>query len=347
VLGFRLTRRVGLGALGVVGALLLAAACTLEVPPGHRGLVRRFGVPRAEDLGEGLHFKLPPPLELARVVPADAVRRLEIGYRSAPDQAVAPLAPGIARASRGLEEESVFLTGDENLIATTAVLQYRVTDASRYAWGFRDPDGTLRLITIAETLDVLARHPIDGVYTGERAVVESKILDGVRDRSTRLDLGVEILAYCLSDVHAPPEVHAAFRDVASAQEDKETAINVAYRFQDETINLARGEAARLVEEARAQSQTQTMKAEGDSRSLKARAGAYREWRVGTDTRLYLETVEEVLAGNRKIVRPGWKGSGDVDLWISTGQGDPAPVTDVIRGSDVRRAQRDPQEESSP
>ncbi len=344
LVGFRLTRRVSVGVLALAAAWIVAAACTVQVPPGSRGLVQRFGVPRAADLGEGLHFKWPPPVETAQIVPADEVRRLEIGFRSAPEASTAPLAPGSARTTRGLEEESIFLTGDENLIATKAVLQYRVLEASRYAWGSRDPEGTLRLETIAETLEVLAGHAIDGVYTGERALVESKILDGVRERAASLDLGVEVVDYCLSDVHAPPEVHAAFRDVASAQEDKQTAINVAYRFQDETVNLARGEAARLVEEARAQATTQRLKAEGESSSLQARALAYREHAVGTDVRLYLETVEQTMAGARKIVRPGWRGSGDVDLWISNGGEAPAPVDDIIRGSDVRRAQRESSEE---
>jgi len=148
---------------------------------------------------------------------------------------------------------------------------------------------------------------------------------------------VEVLRYCLRDVHAPPEVHAAFRDVASSQEDKQTAINVALRFLDESVNLARGEAARQVEEASAAADGDRLRAEGVAVSLRARADAYGERPTGTKQRLYLETVEKVLAGARKIIRPGWTGSGDVDLWISTGSGAPAPVSDVIRGSDVRRS----------
>ena len=167
--------------------------------------------------------------------------------------------------------------------------------------------------------------------------MEDLVLAGVRERVARLDVGVEVLRYCLRDVHAPPEVHAAFRDVASAQEDKQTAINVALRFLDESLNLARGEAARQEEDAAAAADGDKLRAEGAARSLRERAGAYEERPVGTFTRLYLETVEEVLAGSRKIIRPGWEGAGDVDLWISTRPGEaPAPIGDIIRGSDVRR-----------
>jgi membrane protease subunit HflK len=218
-----------------------------------------------------------------------------------------------------------------------------VIDPVRYRWAFKDPDATLTEETLAETLDVLASQGIDGVYTGSRAMVEALILEGVRVRVASLDLGVEVLRYCLRDVHAPPEVHAAFRDVASAQEDKQTAINVALRFLDESVNLARGEAARQVEEAAAAADGDRLRAEGVSVSLRTRADAYRERPTGTLQRLYLETVEQVLSGARKIIRPGWTGSGDTDLWISNGAGLPAPVSDIIRGSDVRRGANDEQQ----
>lgn len=332
--GFRLGRRFAGVILGAAALLALFSLCTVRVPPGHQGLVQRFGAPRGPALGEGLHLKLPPPFERARVI-RTGVRRIEVGFRSSVDDAPAPLAPGPARATRGLEEESVFLTGDENLLATQSVLQYRVNDAARFAWGFRDPERTLKLETIAQTLDVLASRGIDGVYTDDRREVELQILEGVRERAAAVRLGVEVLAYTIRNVHAPPEVHAAFRDVASAQEDKQTAINVALRFLDETVNLARGEAARLVEEAGAERVTWVLRAQGESQSLLLRSEAYREQPGGTSTRLYLETVEEVLAGSRKIIRPGWSGSGGVDLWISRDAGRPSPVADLIRGSDVR------------
>jgi membrane protease subunit HflK len=164
--------------------------------------------------------------------------------------------------------------------------------------------------------------------------VESQVLEGLARRVEKLNMGIELVRFGIRDVHAPPEVHAAFRDVASAHEDKQTAINIALRYLTETVNLARGEAAREVEVAKSFATSKVLQAEGESRSLTLRSNAYRENTVGTFARLYLETVEEVLAKARKIIRPGFGGTGNVDLWISSG-GEAAPVTDVLRGSEVR------------
>ncbi|MGQ0721695.1 MAG: SO_0444 family Cu/Zn efflux transporter [Candidatus Eiseniibacteriota bacterium] len=338
--GFRPSRATLAGAAVVALVLWAASTCLLIVPPGHRGLVQRFGAPRGEPRGEGLHLKLPVPLEVAELVHVDGVRRLELGFRSSgagPDTLAAPVTPD---APRLLEEESLFLTGDENLVDAKSVVQYRILDAARWRWGFVDPEAVLRSETIAEIVDVVAALSIDHVYGDLRRTVEQRVGEGLRRRVDALPLGVEVLRFGVLDLHAPPEVHAAFRDVASSQEDKRTAIDVARRYLVETVNLARGDAVAQVEAAKSFATAEVFRAQGESTSLALRSDAYRARRTGARTRLYLETVEEVLAGSRKIVRPGWGGSAGVDLWISTGAGDPEAIGDVIRGSEVREAAPD-------
>jgi membrane protease subunit HflK len=262
-LGIRLDRRVATGVLATVAALWLVSACFVVVPPGHRALVRRFGAPVGDVRSEGIHFRV-PLVDRADVFSADAIRRIELGFRSGlaapavgaaaalgrdtspPDTTAAP--PSVD--ARVLEEEGTYLTGDENLLSTKSVVQYRVTDPARWVYGFLDPEAILKVVSLAEAVDVLASYGIDHVYAGERGDVERKILEGIRRRTEAMRLGVEVLHFCLTDVHAPAEVHAAFRDVASAHEDKQTAVNVAWRYHDETVNLARGEAAREVEIAK-------------------------------------------------------------------------------------------------
>jgi membrane protease subunit HflK len=336
LLGFRVTGR---GLVRVAVALLAAwvvTLCFVAVPPGYRALVTTFGAPSGEPRGPGLHLKWPPPIGRAELVSAAGVRRLEIGFRSG-DEGTA--APGVAEDLRTLEEESLFVTGDENLVSTRCAVQYRVSDPELWQWDHGSPEEVLKLAAISELLEVLAAYPIDAVYTEDRREVEQLVLENLVRRAPALGLGVELVGFRIRDVHAPPEVHAAFRDVASAQEDKETAINVALRYRDETVNLARGEAARQRQIALSDSTANVELAQGDGESLVLRSKAYRERPVGTFTRLYLETAEEILSRGRKIIRPGWEGSGGVDLWITNGRGMPVPAADVLRGGDVRRAQR--------
>lgn len=335
--GIRFDRRLGFGAAALLFGAWFVSELFVVVPPGSRALIRRFGEPAGGVRGEGLHFRLPPPIDRADVFAADEVRRLELGFRSG-GMTEAPADTLAGTEARILEEEAVYLTGDENLLNTKSTVQYRVTDPERWVYGFRDPENVLKLSALSTAMDVLAGYGIDRVYAGNRGDVEEEVLAALRERAADMQLGAEILRFSITDVHAPAEVHAAFRDVASAQEDKQTAINVALRYLDETVNLARGEAAGQLEGARSDSQSEVLHAQGNSESLRLRSAAYRERRVGTKKRLYLETVEEVLARARKIIRPGWKGSGGVDLWVGNGAAAPAPVSDVIRGGDVRQQQ---------
>jgi membrane protease subunit HflK len=333
LLGIRVTRRVVQRSL--IGLVLLGVATTFlfTVPTGYRGLVRRFGAPAGSPRGEGLHLKWPPPIETVELVRTDAVRRVEIGFQSRPEDEGAPISwLDPATEARVVEEEAYYLTGDENIIDTRVVVQYRVTDPERYVYGFSDPESVVKMEALTELIENLAQMRIDGVYTDERRELETRVSAGLEERAAALDLGIELLHLGVVSAHAPPEVHAAFRDVASAQEDKQTAINVAYRYHDETINLAQGEAAGQVESARSYANSQIMKSQGDSQSLIGRARAYRERPVGTYTRLYLETMEQVLGRGRKIIRPGWTGAGSVDLWISNGTGEPVSLNDVLAGS---------------
>jgi membrane protease subunit HflK len=298
------------------------------VPPGSQALVRRFGAPAGTPRGEGLHAKLPFPIDRAEILHSAGVHRIEIGFRTPVAGETNWLSPDGQPA--GLEDEGLYLTGDENIVDTKATVQYRIANPARWRWGFSDVDATIRVEAIAELVDVLAARSIDGFYTDDRRAVEARVREGLQRRIEALDLGIEIAHFGILSVHAPPEVHAAFRDVASAQEDKQREIDIAFRYLDETVNLARGEAAARVEDARATSTSAVLRAEGDSQSLRERIAAYRARPEGTRSRLYLETMEEVLARSTKIVRPSWKGSGSVDLWISGKNGAPVPAADVVK-----------------
>jgi len=339
-------RAVALGGLSITGGRLLTAALVavvalylgsglFQIAPGETGLKLRFGRIVAPALGPGLHYRLPWPIESDRVVPLGGVRRVEFGFprmqvsreeltralignrgtfggNPVPD---AIKASGMMFQKEAAPEDSFLLTGDANLIDLRSVMQYRVTDALAYAYRIVDPDALVRATGLAALRDVTARRGIDAIYTSARADIEREVS---RIGQAKLDLygaGVEVVAFRLLYVHPPDAVHDAFRDVASAQEDKLRTINRANIFAVEKVNQAKGEAAAMLEQALGARDQDIKHAEGDAAAFALRLDAYRKAPELTMYRLQLETIAAVLPGVQKIVRPGAGEVKDFDLWL--------------------------------
>jgi HflK protein len=212
-------------------------------------------------------------------------------------------------------EEPFLLTGDGNLIDLRWALQYRVRDPVAFAFNVAEPEDYVRSASLAALRSVVARSGIDAIYTSERSGVEQQVARAVQTTLDNTRSGVEVLTFHLLYVHAPEEVHDAFRDVASAQEDKLRTINRANIFAVETVNQAKGEAAATIEQALAFKEQQIKRAQGDAASFLLRLGAYRRAPELTKFRLQVETIEETLPGMQKFVRPGAGEIKDFDMWL--------------------------------
>jgi membrane protease subunit HflK len=156
--------------------------------------------------------------------------------------------------------------------------------------------------------NIAGRLALDDVVTVQRDAFEELILAVTQGLLDASDAGVEITGVRLQDVHPPLEVVPAFRDVASAREDKSRIINEALGYMDETIPKARGDAGRLMLEAEGYRSDRIDRARGDAERFKEMARHYRDSKRVTETRLYLETMESVLAGIEKYIV-----SSDIDL----------------------------------
>ena len=327
--------RLKAGALAAL-ALLYLASGLFTVQPGEVGVRQRFGAITATDLAPGLHYRLPWPFESHKVVPTDLVRRAELGFRSAAgskleEQALArdrltvggPGNPvpnrirstGFWFQKEAVPEESFLLTGDGNLVDLRFTVQYGVTDPIAYAYRLAQPDDLVRSLTLAALRGVVATGGIDQLYTDQRGAVEDRVLATVQRRLDTYGAGLKMVAVRLLYVHPPEEVHGAFRDVASAQEDKLRTINRARTFAVEKVNQAEGEAAAMIEGALAFKDEQILRARGEAAGFGVQADAYREAPALTTFRLQLEAIEEVLPGTRKIVRPGERDVDNFDLWL--------------------------------
>jgi HflK protein len=330
LIGLRLTAGRLRAATGTALVLLYLGSGLFTVQPGEVAIRTRFGRIVDRHLGPGLHARLPWPIEDHVLVATDHIRRIEVGFRSAarPAPGTQPQAwAGTGFAARTasadlfwfqkakVSDESFLLTGDENLIDVAFTAQYQVKDPVAFLYGVADADAIVRSVTIAALRAVLATMTVDAVYTSKRDEVEQRVVRDVQRLLDTYGSGVRMVGVNLLSVHAPEEVHSAFRDVASAQEDKVLIVNRAITFAQESVNLAEGDAAAMIEAARAFKNERVLQAEGDALAFTLREKEYRRAPNLTRFRLHLEALEEILPAAEKIVRPGRADVKDFDLWL--------------------------------
>ncbi|MBF0310956.1 MAG: FtsH protease activity modulator HflK [Magnetococcales bacterium] len=277
--------------LGTAFVIWMATGIYL-VGPDEQGVVVRFGE-YVQTTESGPHYHLPYPIEQVYKPKVTQVQRIEIGFRTR------------NRTMVDVQVESLMLTGDENIIDIDLSVQYRLKDAKDYLFNVRSPSNDVHKVVrdAAESAirQVIGRNSIDEALTaGKESIQEQtrltmqEILDGYLS-------GIHVLAVQLQQVAPPEEVVQAFKDVASAREDRERTINVAHGYSNDILPKAKGEAARIVQEAEAYKTATEMRAKGDvQRFLNLRA-EYQKAPEITRKRLYLETMEEIYSHSKKVL----------------------------------------------
>jgi len=335
LIGVRLTAPCLRVATAAAAALIYLGSGIFTVAPGEIGLRTRFGRIVDSHLEPGLHLRLPWPIEQHVVVQTDLIRRIEVGFRSAGRresaergfgrQALTLAGPGFPAPPSGavsfwfhkekVSDESLLLTGDANIIDVAFTAQYQVKDAVAFVYNVADGDALVKSVTIAALRARIATMTVDAIYTTERDAVAERVVRDVQQTLDAYGTGIRMVAVSLLSVHAPEEVHAAFRDVASAQEDKILIVDRATTFAREAVNLAEGDAAAMIETARAFKDQKILEAEGDALAFTLREKEYRRAPDLTRFRLHLEALEDVLPTTQKILRPGASDLKDFDLWL--------------------------------
>jgi HflK protein len=330
--GIAVTAR-GLGFTAAAGAAALWLGSGLfTVGPGEVGMRLRFGRILASDLEPGLHFRWPWPFENHRLIARNLAHRLELGLPpelSREEATRAQIRSQVAFGSIPLPQaasgvwfqkdtapgDSFLLTGDGNLIDLRSTVQYRVKDPLAFAYQLAEPEALVRSTILAALRSAVATRAIDEVYTTAREEIERETRAAAQSMLDRYQAGIEVLAISLLYDHPPDEVHNAFRDVASALEDKLRTINLANVFAVEKINQAKGEAAAMTEGALAFKEQRIAGARAGAAAFALHFEAYKRAPELTQFRLQLETLEDVLPGMRKVVRPGAGEVKDFDIWL--------------------------------
>jgi len=265
------------------------------VRPDEQGVVRQFG--RVTKVTEpGPHYHLPRPIETVNKVKVKQVRRIEIGFRT--------VNPGPPARYRFVPEESLMLTGDEQIVDAQIIVQYQVNDPAKFLFNVRDlekPQGALMDAAEVALRQVVGQRPIDDVLITEKLQIEIDSRELLQQIIDGYDSGVRVVEVKLQTVRPPKEVASAFSDVVSAKEDKDRLIQEAKGYREDILPKARGLAQKILREAEGYKAQRTKRAQGDADRFLAVLKEYTKAKDVTRKRLYLETMERILPGIRKFV----------------------------------------------
>jgi len=268
------------------------------VGPDEVGVVRTFGeYTRVSQSGLNYHF--PYPIEQVNTPAVTEVKRVEIGFRT--------LSNGQYRT---VEKESLMLTGDENIVDAEMIVQYKIKDPVAYLFNIVEQELTVREAAEASLRTVVGRNKIDETLTTGKFQIQEGTKTQLQLILDKYESGIHIVAVQLQDVSPPKEVIGAFKDVASAKEDKNRMVNQAEGYRNDIIPKARGEAEAMIRDAEGFRESRIKRSEGDAAKFTTILKEYRKAKSITKKRLYLETMEKVLPGIEKIIIPD-KDSGNM------------------------------------
>ena len=284
---------------------------TYMVGPDEVGVVRTFGE-HTRVAQSGLNWHFPVPIETVNTPKVTEVKRIEIGFRT--------LRNGQYRT---VEKESLMLTGDENIVDAEMIVQYKIKDPVAYLFNIVEPELTVREAAEASLRTVVGRNKIDETLTTGKFTIQEETKSQLQSILDLYESGIHVVAVQLQDVSPPKEVIGAFKDVASAKEDKNRMVNQAEGYRNDIIPKARGEAEAMIRAAEGFRESRIKRAEGDAAKFTTILQEYRKAKSITEKRLYLETMEKVLPGIEKIIIPD-KDSGNIlnllNLNAGTGKG---------------------------
>ena len=314
------------GNLGGKGFALLALAAIalwgfsgfFRVEPDELGVVLRFGQD-VREVQPGLNYHLPYPIETVLTPKALRVNKIDIGMRQVED--------GRRSATRDVPEESLMLTGDENIVDVDFSVLWKVkpTGVGEYLFNIQNPEGTVKAVAESAMREVVGRSEIQPILTGARQTIETAVQDLMQRTLDHYGAGILVQQVQLQKVDPPAQVIDAFRDVQAARADLERAVNESQTYANRVVPEARGNVAKITQAAEAYKSQTVAEATGQtSRFLKI----YEQYKKAPDVtreRMYLETMERVLGGSNKIIMDASPGSQGVVPYLPLGDLAPATV----------------------
>jgi membrane protease subunit HflK len=267
------------------------------ISPEEQGVVLRFGKYTSIS-SPGLNYHIPSPIEKVIKVPVTTTRNVEVGFRTQNAESI-----------RNVDEESLMLTGDENIVDLNFVVQWFVSDAAKYVFNIRNPDKNIKDSAESVMREVIGKTNINFALSEGRDQVRQEAQDSLQKILDRNDSGITVSSLLLQKSDPPPAVIDDFKDVQRARADQERLINEAQAYANRIVPEAKGEASKVRESAEAYKQEVIAIADGASKRF---LSVYNEYKLAKDVtrrRIYLETMEKVMQNMNKVIIDNENGSG--------------------------------------
>src|SRR5215213_5977187 len=302
------------GNLGGRGIMLILLAAIVvwgfsgffRVEPDELGVVLRFGK-YTRDAKPGLNYHLPYPVESVLTPKVTRVNRIDIGLRLIEDPRRS------APQMRDVPEESLMLTGDENIVDVDVSVFWLVKTggAGDYLFNIQNPEGTVKAVAESAMREVIGRSEIQPILTGARQTIETGVHDLMQKVLDTYQAGVQVTQVQMQKVDPPAQVIDSFRDVQAARADAERAQNEAQTYANRVVPEARGRAAQIQQSAEGYREQTVAEARGQAARFSQVYEQYKKAPQVTRQRIYLETMERVFGGTDKIIldQGGQQGSG--------------------------------------
>jgi membrane protease subunit HflK len=274
------------GAVAMAGGVavgLWALSGFYMVQPNEAAVVTTFGAYSRQE-SPGLRYHLPSPIERVEKVPITSLQRIDIGGTKGAD----------------VPEESLMLTGDENIVDLDFSVTWRIADPARYLFTLSDPDISVKAVAESAMREVIGKTSWNDIITG-RGKVQSETAELMQRMLDSWGAGVSVVEVQIRNANPPQEVAAAFRDVQSAEQDKASSVNEANTYRNRVVNEAKGDAARTTQSALAYREQAVREALGDAARFNQILAEYKRAPGVTRDRLYIETMQRVLARSNKVV----------------------------------------------
>ena len=292
----------------ILGLIIIAILWTLSglyrVLPDEQGVVLRFGK-FVNTTQPGLNYHFPYPIETVLTPKVTKVNRIDIGFRSERDSGFT--SGGVA----DVPEESLMLTGDENIVNIDFSVFWVIKNAGNFLFKIQDPQGTVKAAAETAMREVIARSNIQPILTEGRSLIETDTQEIIQQILDEYNSGIQITQVQTQKADPPDQVIDAFRDVQAARADMERSKHEAEAYANDVIPRARGEAAKILQAAEAYKKEVVAKAEGEASRFLSIYSEYAKAKEVTQERMFLETMEKVLADINKIIIDKNSGSGVV------------------------------------